>query len=107
MFSFSLVLILFCNNLLTEVDLSIKMSKLRIAISGGGLAGAAMANALSRQPHLHVQVYESAPEFSETGAAIALAEYAQKALDAILPARELLDRAGAVRMSSSRILLVR
>lgn len=70
------------------------------------MAGAAIANALHRQPHRTVQVYESAPEFSERGAAIALAEYAQKAFDAIVPAREVLERAGAVKMNSSRILLV-
>ena len=88
------------------VDSQASSKKLRIAISGGGLAGAAVANALHNQPHIEIRVYESAPKFSEQGAAIALAEYAQKALDAILPAKALLDRAGGVKINSSRILLV-
>lgn len=46
--------------------------KLRIAISGGGLAGAAIACALYQQPHIRVDVYESAPEFSEKGMASTL-----------------------------------
>ena len=47
--------------------------KLRIAISGGGLAGATLANALVKHPHLDVHVYESALEFSERGASVGLA----------------------------------
>lgn len=81
--------------------------KLRIAISGGGLAGASLANALFCHPHLEVHVYESAPEFSERGAAVGLAINAQRALDAIVPsAKEFLDRAGAVLMNSSRLMTV-
>ena len=81
--------------------------KLRIAISGGGLAGAAIANALFRQPHLDVHVYESAPEFSERGAAIGLGINAQRALALIVPdVKELLQKAGAVSKSSTRIMIV-
>ena len=81
--------------------------KLRIAISGGGLAGAALANALINYPHLDVNIYESASEFSERGAAVGIATNAQKALEAIVPsAKELLDRAGAVSMNSTRLMIV-
>ena len=82
--------------------------KLRIAITGGGLAGATLANALLDQPHLDIHIYESAPEFSERGAAVGLAVNAQRALAEIIPsATELLDRAGAVPMNSTRVVIVR
>ena len=82
--------------------------KLRIAVSGGGLAGAAIANALINIPHLEVHVYESAPEFSERGAAVGLAINAQRALETIVPsATDLLARAGAVSMNSTRLVVVR
>ena len=81
--------------------------KLSIAISGGGLAGATLANALVHQPHLEVNVYESAPEFSERGAAVGLAGNAQRSLQAIIPsAEELLNKAGAVSMNSTRVVIV-
>ena len=81
--------------------------KLRVAVFGGGLAGAAIANALFRQPHLEVQIYESAPEFSERGQAIGLAINAQRALARLVPdAEKMLARAGAVPMHSTRILIV-
>ncbi|EMR70863.1 putative salicylate hydroxylase protein [Eutypa lata UCREL1] len=79
---------------------------LRIAIIGGGLAGITLANALVRIPHLDVQVYESAPEFSERGAALGLSSNALTALQHILPsAQDLLSKAGAVPMNSTRFLL--
>ena len=82
--------------------------KPRIAISGGGLAGAAITNALINIPHLEVHVYESAPEFSERGAAVGLAINAQRALETIVPsAADLLSRAGAVSMNSTRLVVVR
>ncbi|KAI4150841.1 MAG: hypothetical protein LQ340_003864 [Diploschistes diacapsis] len=78
-------------------------SKLRIAISGGGLAGAAIANALFRQPHLDVHVYESAKEFSESGNAIGIAINAQRALSMIVPdADNLYRRVQAMQKSSTR-----
>lgn len=81
--------------------------KLRVAVNGGGLAGAAIVNALFRQPHLDVHIYESAPEFSERGQAIGLAINAQRALARLLPdAENVLQRAGAVPMHSTRILMV-
>ncbi|KAF2228799.1 FAD/NAD(P)-binding domain-containing protein [Viridothelium virens] len=80
--------------------------KLRVAVTGGGLAGAAIANALFRQPHLDVHIYESAPEFSERGQAIGLAVNAQRALARLLPdAEDVFQRAGAVPMHSTRILM--
>ena len=83
-------------------------TRLRIAISGGGLAGATLANALVNQPHLDITVYESTSKFSERGAAVGLATNAQKALGTIIPsAQELLDRAGAVSMNSTRLVIVR
>ena len=83
------------------------LRKLRVAISGGGLAGATLANALLDQPHLDVHIYESAPEFSERGAAVGLAVNAQRALSEIIPCvSELLDKAGAVSMKSTRLVIV-
>lgn len=81
--------------------------RLRLAIIGGGLAGAALANALIQIKHLDLDLYESAPEFSERGAAVGLSPNAQSALKHILPSvKETLSNAGAVPMNSSRIVLV-
>ena len=54
--------------------------KIRIAVAGGGVAGAALARALYQHAHIGVDIYESAPEFSERGMAIGLAINAQRAL---------------------------
>ena len=86
----------------------IPIRRLRIAITGGGLAGATLANALFDQSHLDIHIFESAPEFSERGAAVGLAVNAQRALAEIIPsANEVLDRAGAVPMNSFRVVVVR
>ncbi|KAF4624981.1 hypothetical protein G7Y89_g13187 [Cudoniella acicularis] len=70
--------------------------QLRLAIIGGGLAGATLMNALTKYSHLDVRIYESAPEFSERGAAVGLATNAQRALEEISPEMgEALDKAGA------------
>ncbi|KAH8896283.1 salicylate hydroxylase [Thozetella sp. PMI_491] len=80
--------------------------KIRVAIIGGGIAGATCANALVPLPHLDVQVFESAPEFSERGAAVGLAENAQVALQHVIPsALELLARGRAVTVNNSRVML--
>ncbi|KAI1252095.1 hypothetical protein MGN70_006667 [Eutypa lata] len=80
--------------------------KIRIAIIGGGLAGASLANALVRHVQLEFHVYESAPEFSERGAGISLSITAQRALEHINPAApELLRKAGAVAQKSSRNMI--
>lgn len=85
-------------------------SLIKIAIIGGGLAGATLAHALLRHNHLDVHVYESAPEFSERGAAIGLASDAQQALWRVIGEQEtkdLLSRAGAVIQASTRLCIVR
>ncbi|KAL9621525.1 MAG: hypothetical protein Q9160_004055 [Pyrenula sp. 1 TL-2023] len=61
---------------------------MRVAVTGGGLAGAAIINALFREPHLDVHKFESASEFSERGQAIGLAINAQRALARLLPDAE-------------------
>lgn len=85
-------------------------SSIKIAVIGGGLAGASIANALLRRAHLDVHVYESAPEFSERGAAVGLAGDAQRALKQVVGEAEaitLLEKAGAVAQASSRLCIVR
>ncbi|KUI66790.1 Salicylate hydroxylase [Cytospora mali] len=80
-------------------------SVIKIAVIGGGLAGATIANALLRHAHLEVHVYESAPEFSERGAAIGLPGGAQRALQQVVGVSEataMLQRAGAVLQASTR-----
>jgi salicylate hydroxylase len=82
--------------------------KIRIAISGGGLAGAAAARALLRQPHLDIHIYESAPEFSERGQGIGMAVNAQRALKHLVGDVDgFFSRVGAVSMNSTRIMIVR
>lgn len=84
-----------------------KKGELRVAIVGGGLAGAALANALTKANHIDMHVYESDPEFSERGAAVALSGNTRRALDVVFPSSDaLLDGAGAVTMNSSRLMLV-
>jgi salicylate hydroxylase len=81
--------------------------KLRIAIIGGGLAGSTLMNALLQHEHLSPEIFESAPEFSERGAAVGLGQNGQAALEEIGPEiAGSLDRAGAVVMTSSRIKVV-
>ncbi|KAI1462013.1 salicylate hydroxylase [Annulohypoxylon moriforme] len=80
--------------------------RIRVGIIGGGLAGATLANALIVHPHLDVEVFEAAPKFSERGAAVGLSMNAQNALRQIIPsAEELLAKAGAVDMNSTRTML--
>ncbi|ORY13706.1 hypothetical protein BCR34DRAFT_255081 [Clohesyomyces aquaticus] len=82
--------------------------KIKIAIIGGGLAGATLMNALSsvKHTHLDVDLFESAPEFSERGAAVGIAQNGQRAMVEIGGAvAGALERAGGVTMSSSRICL--
>ncbi|KAK4224046.1 hypothetical protein QBC38DRAFT_547968 [Podospora fimiseda] len=79
---------------------------IRIAIIGGGIAGATLANTLFRIPNLDVQVFEAAPTFSERGAAVGLAGDAQAALNHAIPSsKELLAKAGAVSMNSTRLII--
>lgn len=88
-----------------EVHTSAK--RIRVAISGGGLAGAILANALQKYAHLEVNIYESSGEFSERGAAVGLSINAQSALSEIgSEARNALELAGAVEMHSTRQMIV-
>lgn len=82
------------------------IQKIRIAIAGGGIAGATLINALLKHEHLDVHIYESAAEFSERGAAVGLSRIAQDALNEI-GTLHVLDQAGAVPMKSSRAIMVR
>ncbi|KAI1658595.1 FAD/NAD(P)-binding domain-containing protein [Daldinia decipiens] len=70
---------------------------IRIAIIGGGLAGAALLRGLLRHPHLTVDMYESRPTFRDEGPGLSFTSRAQGILTAIDPELEYcLDRAGAV-----------
>lgn len=81
-------------------------SPIRIAISGGGLAGAALIQSLLPYPHLDVHIFESATAFKEAGMAIGVARNALSALELIGPAAaQCLERAGAVPMRGVRFML--
>ncbi|KAI0966772.1 salicylate hydroxylase [Xylaria arbuscula] len=81
-------------------------SKIRVAISGGGLAGSLLFHALAKHAHLDVHIFESAKSFREEGAAIGLARNALDALDLIdLSATQCLKRAGAVPLRGVRFML--
>lgn len=79
-------------------------SKIRIAISGGGLAGASLLRALLQYPHLDIHIFESASEFKEAGAAVGTTRNALAALD-LMGLMPCLERAGAVSMLGARMLL--
>lgn len=81
-------------------------TSVRIAISGGGLAGATLLHALSKHSHLDVHIFESAPAFKERGAAVGISRNALSALDLIGPtATACLKRAGAVPQKGVRFML--
>jgi salicylate hydroxylase len=81
-------------------------SSIRIAIVGGGLAGASLLHALRKFSHLEVDLFESAATLTEAGMAIGLARNAQAALDLIGPsAAKCVERAGAVRMRGVRFMI--
>lgn len=72
-------------------------SAIRVAIIGGGLAGAALLRGLLRYPHLTIDMYEPRPTFRDEGPGLAFTSRAQYILAAIDPELEYcLDRAGAV-----------
>ncbi|PYI19484.1 salicylate hydroxylase [Aspergillus japonicus CBS 114.51] len=79
---------------------------IRIAISGGGLAGASLLHALLPHKHLDVHIFESAPAFREAGMAVGIARNALTALELISPsAVQCLEAAGAVPMQGVRFML--
>lgn len=79
---------------------------IRIAISGGGLAGATLFHALLNHAHLDVHIFESASAFKEAGAAVGIARNALSALELIGPsATASLRRAGAVAQKGVRFML--
>ncbi|GIZ48688.1 hypothetical protein CKM354_001173800 [Cercospora kikuchii] len=81
-------------------------SKVRIAISGGGMAGATLMHALIKHDHLDVHIFESASEFREAGMAVGMTRNAFQALELIGPsAREALERAGSVPHYGARLML--
>ncbi|TRX88192.1 hypothetical protein FHL15_010941 [Xylaria flabelliformis] len=81
-------------------------SSIRVAIIGGGLAGASLLHALVKFPHLDVQIFESAAVFKEAGMAIGIARNGQAALELIGPSAALcLERAGAVPMQGVRFMM--
>ncbi|KAI1387155.1 salicylate hydroxylase [Hypoxylon trugodes] len=81
-------------------------SSIRIAIIGGGVAGASLLHALVKSPHLDVHIFESANEFKEAGMAFGIARNAQSALQLIGPsAVRSLEQAGAVPMRGVRFML--
>lgn len=61
---------------------------IRIAVVGGGIAGLALASNLSKHAHLDVQMFESAPQFSEIGAGISFGANAVKAIELLGLANE-------------------
>ncbi|KAI1868447.1 uncharacterized protein JN550_006363 [Neoarthrinium moseri] len=81
--------------------------RIHLAIVGGGLAGITMAIFLQKFPHLSVEVFESAPEFSEQGLGIGLSDLALRAFDEIIPAvaEFLKSKAGAVAIGASRVVI--
>ncbi|KAF2206737.1 hypothetical protein CERZMDRAFT_52467 [Cercospora zeae-maydis SCOH1-5] len=81
-------------------------SKVRIAISGGGMAGATLMHALIKHDHLDAHIFESAAEFREAGMAVGMTRNAFQSLELIgSSAREALERAGSVPHYGARLML--
>ena len=79
---------------------------IRVAISGGGIAGASLFHALLKHPHLDVHIFESAVVFREAGAAVGLTQNAQSALKLIGPsAVQCFEHAGAVSQRGVHLVL--
>jgi salicylate hydroxylase len=79
---------------------------IRVAISGGGLAGASLLHALLQYPHIDAHIFESSAAFKEAGMAIGVTRNALAALDLMGAfATQCLERAGAVAMRGVRFLL--
>lgn len=80
--------------------------KIRVAISGGGVAGASVLHALLKYPHIDAHIFESAPKFKEAGVAFGITRNASKALELMGPSvPKCLERAGGVQMQGVRFFL--
>lgn len=87
-------------------DSQVPQISIRVAISGGGLAGATLLHALAKHSHLDVHIFESASAFKERGAAVGISRNALSALDLIgRTATACLKRAGAVPQKGVRFML--
>lgn len=94
--------------ILNKIPSNVMSQSIRIAITGGGLAGASLVHALLQYLHLDVHIFESASEFQEAGAAVGVARNALTALDLIGPsAAQSLERAGAVPQLGVCFMLAR
>lgn len=58
-------------------------SALRIGITGGGIAGVALALDLCRHAHLDVKLFEAAPAFGEVGAGVSFGANAVRAIEGL------------------------
>lgn len=77
---------------------------IRIAISGGGVAGASLLRSLLAHAHLDAHIFESAPQFREEGVAFGIGRNATAALDLMGgSARACLELAGGVQMKGSAL----
>ncbi|KAI0172931.1 FAD/NAD(P)-binding domain-containing protein [Hypoxylon sp. FL1284] len=80
--------------------MSTSPSTTRVAIIGGGLAGAALLRGLLRYPHIAVDMYESWPAFREEGPGLAFTTRTEALLSAIdIGLDTCLDRAGGILTS--------
>ncbi|KAI0909068.1 hypothetical protein F4823DRAFT_596490 [Ustulina deusta] len=61
------------------------VSKIEVAIVGGGIAGLALAASLTKKRHLNVHVYEAVVQYSDVGAGLALHLNAIKAMALLGP----------------------
>jgi salicylate hydroxylase len=78
--------------------------KLRVAISGSGVAGASLIFALLQHPHIDPHIFEAASTFRENaGQCFGLARNATAALE-LMSATACLERAGGVPMKGVRFL---
>lgn len=80
---------------------------IRLAIIGGGLAGATLAHALLKHPHILFNVYESKATFTESGYGVGLGPKAIAALEHIGPEmKDTLTASGAHQDLSQKIVMV-
>lgn len=88
------------------VNTAMSRRSIRVAISGGGLAGASLIHALLQHPHLDVHIFESATSFRESGVSVGIARNGLSALDLIGPsATACFRRAGALPQKGASFML--